>query len=635
MPRQQPNMAPADDVDLVVIGAGKNCPALVGEETRAQVYGDIHPTDYSPAGFNGLVMAKTYLDVNPSTRLTVLESADTIGGVWCQGRLYSHLKTNNLLGTYEYSDFPMDAATFGVKEGEAIPGPVVHNYLKAYAEKFDIYRRIRFNSRVESVTKQDNSEWNIEFSEGVREKTTSKSIMSKRLVVATGLTSEPYVPYFAGQDDFDAPIVHAKYLMEQESLVHDSNEVIIIGGSKSGWDSAYAFANAGVQVNWIIRESGYGPNWMAPPYVTPLKKRLEKLVGVRFLSWFSPCIWGEYDGFSWVRRLLHNTVVGRLIVNTFWKILASDVIALNGYDQHPETKKLKPWTPAFWVASSLSILNYPTDFFDYVRDGTIKVHIADVDHLSRKTAHLSTGQSVRGDAMICSTGWKPCPNIKFLPDGIEKRLGLPQTSPNLTSAESARVQKADATVLQRLPRLRNQPVRGPDRKEQKDLRALDARQHPALARGEEEEPYRLYRFMVPPAFINERSIGFSGALMTVHTAMVAQAQALWLTAYFAHGLASDRQQRRHSDGAPKPAFDVDAIMDETVLHSRYCKWRYPVGFGLRFPDFVFDVVPYMDMLLRDLGLVWRRKKGRWSEIFDPYGPEDYRGLVDEWRVKVA
>ena len=585
-------------------------------------------------------MAKTYLDVNPTSRLTILESADTIGGVWCEGRLYSHLKTNNLLGTLEYSDFPMDTATFGVKEGEPIPGPVVHDYLKTYSKKFDIYPRIRFNSRVDTVMKEDHGGWRIGFSERVGYETVNKTILSQKLVLATGLTSEPYMPSFAGQEDFGAPIVHPRYLAEHGSLIHDSKEVIIIGGSKSGWDSAYAFAAAGVRVNWIIRESGHGPNWMAPPYVTPLRKRLEKLVSVRFLSWFSPCIWGDHDGFGWVRSMLHTTVIGRFIVDTFWKILANDVITLNGYDKHPETKKLKPWTPAFWVASSLSILNYPTDYFDFVRNGTIKVHVADINHLSHKTADLSTGERVRGDAIICSTGWKPCSNIKFLPDGMDKRLGLPQTHPRPTNTEVSCVQRADAIILERLPRLRDQPVRGSERKELKDLRAFDARQHPALAQGKEEEPYRLYRFMVPPAFINERSIGFAGALMSVHTTMVAQVQALWLTAYFAQGLASDRPQRQqqsrlNGNGIFKPEFDVDAATDETVLHSRYCKWRYPIGFGLRFPDFVFDVVPYLDMLLQDLGLVWRRKKGRWSELFDSYGPEDYRGLVDEWRVKIA
>ena len=236
--------------------------------------------------------------------------------------------------------------------------------------------------------------------------------------------------------------------------------------------------------------------------------------------------------------------------------------------------------------------------------------------------------------MICCTGWEARPNIRFLPNGVDKDLGLPQNSTNPTSAESARVKAADAAVFESLPRLRNQPVRDTKQKRFKDLRAFDTHHHPALARGQEEEPYRLYRFMVPPAYINKRTIAFAGSLLTIHTAMIAQAQALWLTAYFGHGLTSDCQQQRHTDKTSKPVFDIDAVAGEAMLHSRFCKWRYPAGFGLRFPDFVFDAVPYMDMLLRDLGLRWRRKRGRWSEVFDPYGPEDYRGLVDEWRVKV-
>ena len=579
-------------------------------------------------------MAKTYLEVNPSTRVVILESANSIGGVWCQERLYPNLKTNNLHGTYEFSDFPMDPATFGVKEGEAIPGPVVHAYLKAYAEKFDIFRCIKFNSRVNSVKERDNGEWTVNFSDKGGEHAMSQNISSKKLVVATGLTSEPYMPRFTGQDAFNAPVIHSKSLHERESLLHDSKKVIVIGGTKSGWDCSYAFASAGVQVNWVIRESGHGPVWMAPPYVSPLKKRLEKLVSVRFLTWFSPCIWGDYDGFGWVRRLLNTTMIGRFLVDTFWKILMSDLVTLNGYGKHPETKKLMPWTPLFWTANSLSILNYPTDFFEYVRNGTIKVYIGDVDSLSDRTAHLSTGERVQGDAMILSTGWQPRSTIQFLPKGMDKTLGLPQTSPNPSGAESAHVKAADTIILERLPRLRQQPVRDSEKKHFKDLRSFDTHDHPALARGDEEEPYRLYHFMVPPAYINKRSIGFAGALMTIHTAMIAQAQALWLTAYFTNGLASDRQQQRHTNNSSKSSFDIDAVTSEAILHSRWCKWRYPAGFSLRFPDFVFDALPYIDMLLQDLGLKWRRKKSGWSELFDPYGPEDYRLLIDEWRVKV-
>jgi hypothetical protein len=58
--------------------------------------------------------------------------------------------------------------------------------------------------------------------------------------------------------------------------------------------------------------------------------------------------------------------------------------------------------------------------------------------------------------------------------------------------------------------------------------------------------------------------------------------------------------------------------------------RYPQGFGHTFPDFLIDGLPYIDLLLRDLELPYRRKNGRLRELFEPYGPKDYKGLVEDW-----
>ena len=48
-------------------------------------------------------------------------------------------------------------------------------------------------------------------------------------------------------------------------------------------------------------------------------------------------------------------------------------------------------------------------------------------------------------------------------------------------------------------------------------------------------------------------------------------------------------------------------------------------------EFVFDGMWYVDLLMGDLGLEWRRKKGWWwgqrwwREVLERYGPGDYRG----------
>jgi hypothetical protein len=104
----------------------------------------------------------------------------------------------------------------------------------------------------------------------------------------------------------------------------------------------------------LIRPSGKGPIWMSPPFVTPFKQQLEKLVFTRFFGLMSPCPWAENTGFEGVvRSFLHGTWLGRNIVAGFWNVLAQDVAGLNGYDKHPETKKLRPWRDAFEVGNAL------------------------------------------------------------------------------------------------------------------------------------------------------------------------------------------------------------------------------------------------------------------------------------------
>ena len=578
-------------------------------------------------------MAKTYLEIHPHIKLVMLDSSESIGGVWSKDRLYPGLKSNNLHGTYEFSDFPMDEKTFGVKPGQHIPGAVVHRYLSMYAEKHDIFKRIRFGRKVNCVERMEGGGWKVTSLTAQKdlaikgEEAENESIMAHKLVIATGLTSQPFLPIFKGSESFDAPIFHAKDLcINAEQTAKPGNHIVVFGGSKSGFDVAYAHVTAGATVDWIIRESGAGPVWMAPAYVTPLKQRLEKLVGIRFLSWLSPCIWGDNDGFGEVRKLLHNTKIGRWVVDRFWDVLTNDLLKLNNYDQHPETAKLKPWTPTFWAACSLSLFNYPTDFFQYVKDGKIRVHIADVTNLSEKTVHLSNGTSVRGEALVCATGWKHRPVIQFLPSGIDAQLGVPHDD---ELEDDVCIQKADNTILTRFPRLKDQPIIGTSKRKSLQGDESDRVMH---------RPYRLYRFIVPPAYINDRSIGFAGAIMSIHTTMCAQIQALWLTAYFSGRLLSDLPSPAYSplekaNGhlAIGKAFDEEDVKWQAILNSQFGKWRYPAGLGKRFPDFVFDAVPYVDGLMKDLGLRFRRKGTWWKEWFEPYGVGDYKGIVDEWR----
>ncbi len=61
-----------------------------------------------------------------------------------------------------------------------------------------------------------------------------------------------------------------------------------------------------------------------------------------------------------------------------------------------------------------------------------------------------------------------------------------------------------------------------------------------------------------------------------------------------------------------------------------------MGLGCKGPDMVFEVLPHVDTLLRDLGLETKRKKGWFcwvKELFEWHGVADYGGLVREWLQK--
>ena len=494
-------------------------------------------------------------------------------------------------GTYEHPDWPMTEDRYGVKPKAHIPAAVLHQYLTDFAQRYNIYDHIQFNTKVEIVEPVSGGGWKL----SVMGPKGRRTVTTAKLVLATGLTSTPNMPEYKGADNFEAPLFHAKEFCVQAPSLKNIKNTIVVGGAKSALDVAYAMVQEGSTVDLVMRENGHGPVWIAPSFVTPFKKAIDQLLLIRWMTWFSPVPWGGEDGFPGVRRFFHGTAVGRFIVDTFWKVLSGDVVGAIGYDNHPELKKLKPWHSAFWTGSGLSVVNYDSNIFDLVRQGKIRVHVSNIDHLEPKKAILTDGTVLEADLMICSTGWKKESPIKYQGIG-PSGFGL-----NCSPGELAALNRtADKDVLAMFPRLRNQP--------------------PLKFTPKAGEPLRLYRFMVPEAYISQHTIAFAGAMSSVSTASCANAQGVWIGAYL-----SDKLER-------KPSSQLE-VRQEIMLHTQWGKWRFPYGYGASLPDFVFEGVSYIDMLLRDMGLTTHRKNGLFQELTSPYMPKDYVGLVEEWKER--
>ncbi|MCJ1243880.1 hypothetical protein MMC30_001077 [Trapelia coarctata] len=273
------------------------------------------------------------------------------------------------------------------------------------------------------------------------------------------------MPELPGMEKFGKPLFHSKEWALRMEDVENAATVGVLGGSKSAIDVASFNAARGAKVHWIIRKSGFGPGWTSPTRVTPFKIRLHKLITARFLTCFGPCIWAV-NGYSRFRKLLHGSWLGRKIVAQFYANMENDMINLIGYNKHPETPKHKPWSKIFWHGADVSVLNYTEDMIAQVRRAQVQGHIADTDHLEPRVTHLSDGSELPADVLVCATGWKFEPPVRFS-GAVDADLGLP-----LAEASN------------------------------------------------------------PEMLVATRNIVFAVALHNVTTCLVAQAQALWITAYF-------------------------------------------------------------------------------------------------------
>ena len=130
------------------------------------------------------------------------------------------------------------------------------------------------------------------------------------------------------------------------------------------------------------------------------------------------------------------------------------------------------------------------------------------------------------------------------------------------------------------------------------------------------ESLYLYRSIIP---VLDRTIAFAGYGILVSTSIWASVQGLWISAY------SDWNLNRlvNKEGE---------IIDEAILHIQWGKWRYLCGYGANSPGFVFSALSYVGFMLRDLSIENQMKCRMLKEVFQTYGPEDFVGLVREWRA---
>lgn len=244
-----------------------------------------------------------------------------------------------MMQLFNYSDTPMSPNN-GDKNDPSVTGTMIHNYLQAYAERHDLLRRIRFNTKVVGAA-QTSHGWRLELEDtGDRAGAERGSgvVEADKLMVATGVTSIPSMPEYPSSGDA-IPRVHSRDLGASYEAIADPavRSVVVVGAAKSAYDAVYLLLKMGKNVTWAIRSEGGGPLAILPFNI--LVVNAIAFASTRLMTFLSPSILNAEGPVS---GLMQRTAVGRWCVGRFWDFLDYVSKRHAGYSAGDHVALLKP-----------------------------------------------------------------------------------------------------------------------------------------------------------------------------------------------------------------------------------------------------------------------------------------------------
>ncbi|KAH6653098.1 hypothetical protein BKA67DRAFT_518736 [Truncatella angustata] len=549
-------------------------------------------------GWNGLISAKTYLDFRPSASLVIIDENVTVGGVWSAEKIYPSLYAQIKYGLFEYSFYPM--RNEGITEDGYISGDTIHRYLNDFALDFDLMRRIRLKTTVTNVSRTTWGGWRLELAG-------KAPVECTKLIYASGATSHPVVPTWP-KVNFNSPIIHSAETGKHLKALENIKSATVVGGAKSSYDTVFLLLKAGKKVDWIIREDGSGPLAIMPPTLLGIANTMD-VVTTRFVALMGSSIMST-DGAG--HQFIQRTYLGQFIAWLFWIIVNWIADRHAGYSKSENAKKLRPGPEGngiYWANAGLGAASVPL-FWKTFHAGNCTVHRTDIDSLGdNNTVTLKDKTRYQTDFMILCTGFDK--SFQVFSEQLQQECGfLPNPAEQGKWAELDA--RAEETVDELLPALRVSPFGRSKRFE---------REETAGGRKLLHGPSRHYRRLIVPSLAakGDRSVFFPGFIHTIYTPMVSEVQALWGVAFLMglHDLPSQQKMEQ-----------------EVAEWNAWSRKRY-VAQGKKHAYAIYDFLPYIDTLLRDLGVNPDRKKFSLTSLFTPAYPSEYRGIANEFRRAMA
>ena len=201
------------------------------------------------AGISGMYQLHRLRELG--MRVLVLEAGSGVGGTWYWNR-YPGARFDSESYSYSYS-FSKELLEEWNWSEHFSAQPETLRYLNHVADKFDLCRDIRFDSRVTSAHyREETRSWDVTLQDGSR-------LGTRFLITALGPLSAPTMPRIEGRDSFRGQSFHT-YLWPHETVDFAGKRVAVIGTGATGVQTIQTIASEVGHLTVFQRT----PNWCAP-----------------------------------------------------------------------------------------------------------------------------------------------------------------------------------------------------------------------------------------------------------------------------------------------------------------------------------------------------------------------------------
>ncbi|OHV40338.1 cyclohexanone monooxygenase [Parafrankia colletiae] len=190
-------------------------------------------------------------------RVLVLEAADNVGGTWLFNR-YPGARCDIESVEYSYS-FSAELQQEW-SWAELLPGqPEIEAYLNFVADRLDLRRDIRFDTRVVAMAfDEEDASWLVETAGG-------ELFVAPFVVAATGILSAPLDPGIPGLDTFDGTVLFSNRF-PREGFDLTGKRVAVVGTGSTGVQAIPVVAEQAEHLYVFQRSAAYTLPSPARPY---------------------------------------------------------------------------------------------------------------------------------------------------------------------------------------------------------------------------------------------------------------------------------------------------------------------------------------------------------------------------------